>query len=85
MNPFGSDVFSMAAVKILTWVINMLPDFAVENIPALETSATLLNIFAWSNYLLPSGLIITLVAITTSYYAFKLIYNGLKVAKDFIF
>ena len=50
MNLFGP-FFSAITVKILTWVVNLLPEFALENIPALDTSATLLNIFAWANFL----------------------------------
>ena len=84
MNVFGP-FFSGITVKILTWVINFLPDFALENIPALETSATLLNIFAWANFLLPSGLIIALTTITTAYYSFKIVFTGLKIIKDFMF
>lgn len=84
MNVFGP-FFSGITVKILTWVINLLPDFALENIPALETSATLLNIFAWANFLLPSGLIIALTTITTAYYSFKIVLTGLKIIKDFMF
>lgn len=84
MNVFGP-FFSTISVKILTWIINFLPDFALENIPALETSATLLNIFAWANFLLPSALIIALTVITTTYYSFKIVLVGLKIIKDFIF
>lgn len=84
MNLFGP-FFSTITVKILTWVINLLPDFAIDNIPALETSATLLNIFAWANYLLPSSLLIALAAITTAYYSFKIILTGLRIIKDFMF
>lgn len=72
-------------LKILTFIIDRLPDYTVENIPVIEATSTLLNIFAWANYLLPTAMILALVGATTAYYGFKVIYNGFKAAKDFIF
>lgn len=77
------NLFGIAGLKLLNFIIGLLPDFDI-NIPAIENISQVLNIFAWVNFFLPTGLIVALLAILTAYYGFRIVYNIIVSTKDLL-
>ena len=69
-------------IKFLNFILKLLPDVDLSGIPVIEDIADLLNIFAWVNFFIPSGVIFALLTITGAYYVFRSIY---VILRDFIF
>lgn len=69
-------------IKFLNFVLKLLPDVDLSGIPVIENLTDLINIFAWVNFFIPSGVILSLLTITGAYYIFKSIY---VILRDFIF
>lgn len=69
-------------LKFLNFILGLLPDVDLTGIPVIENITDLMNIFAWANFFLPSGVIFSLLAITGTYYIFRSIY---VILRDFIF
>lgn len=76
-------LLSVAGLKILNFVIGLLPDFSID-IPAIDNISQVVNIFAWINFFLPTSLIAALLGIITAYYSFKLIFNIIMSTKDIL-
>lgn len=78
-------IFNILGLKFLNWLIDLLPDTFVGNIPAIETTSDLLNIFAWVDYFIPLQMIIVLLSLTAGYYAFRIVFYIIKTTKDILF
>ena len=76
-------LLSVIGLKVLNFILGLLPEFEIS-IPAIDNISQVLNIFAWVNFFLPTELIIALLAIVTSYYTFRLLYNIIIQTKDII-
>ena len=77
------NILSVLGLKVLNFIIGLLPDFVVE-IPVIENVSQVLNIFAWVNFFLPTTLIAALLAILTAYYGFRIVYNIIVSTKDLL-
>ena len=78
------NVFSIIGIKFLNFIMSILPDSMIDEIPQLNVVDDVLNIFAWINYFLPMPVIIAILAITTGIYSFTFILNIVKWTKDVI-
>lgn len=73
---------SVTVLKFINFIVKLLPEFNLDEIPVIENIVDVTNIFAWANYFLPSTVILGLLTITAAIYIFKGFYN---ILKDFIF
>ena len=64
-------------LKIIKDIIEDLPKLQFA-IPSLEPINGALNVFAWARALLPMNVILVLLTLTASFYAFKFTFNLLK-------
>ena len=63
---------------ILCLVVALLPTFSFVGIEIPQFSEDIANIFAWATHLLPVDLLLTLLAITASFYVFKITFKIIK-------
>lgn len=70
------------ALKFLNFILGLLPNVDFSGIPVIGDMSELLNIFAWVNFFIPAGVILSLLTITGTYYVFRSLY---VILKDFIF
>lgn len=73
---------SLLGLKFLNFILGLFPDFDLSGIPVIENITDLFNIFAWVNFFIPSGVILSLLTITAAYYSFRALY---VILRDFIF
>lgn len=78
-------IFNILGLKFLNFILGLLPDALVDNIPAIETTSELLNIFAWVDYFVPLQMIMLLLSLTAGYYAFRIVFYIIRQTKDILF
>ena len=78
-------IFNILGLKFLNFILGLLPDAIVDNIPAIDTTSELLNIFAWVDYFIPLQMIVLLLSLTAGYYAFKIVFYIIRQTKDILF
>lgn len=71
-------MLTVAILKLITWVIGLIPSVDFSAIPEYVTSSSTLNIFAWVNFLLPVNMMSVLLTLTGIYYGAKFIANLIK-------
>ncbi len=69
---------TVVALKLLAWIIGIVPELNFDDLPEYVTLSSTLNIFAWANYLLPVNMMEVLLALTAIYYGAKFIVNIIK-------
>lgn len=78
-------IFNILGLKLLNFILDLLPDALVDNIPVIETTSDLLNIFAWVDYFIPLETIVLLLTLTAGYYAFRIVFFIIRTTKDILF
>lgn len=78
-------IFNILGLKLLNFILDLLPDALVESIPFIETTSDLLNIFAWVDYFIPLEMIVLLLSLTAGYYAFRIVFFVIRTTKDILF
>lgn len=78
-------IFNILGLKFLNFILELLPDALVDNIPVIETTSDLFNIFAWVDYFIPLETIVVLLSLTAGYYAFRIIFFVIRSTKDILF
>lgn len=78
-------IFNILGLKFLNFILGLLPDALVGEIPIIETTSGVLNIFAWVDYFVPLQMIILLLSLTAGYYAFRIVFYIIRQTKDILF
>lgn len=78
-------IFNILGLKLLNWILDLLPDALTDKIPVIETTSDLLNIFAWVDYFVPLQMIVLLLTLTAGYYAFRIVFYIIHATKDILF
>ena len=69
-------------LKVAKWLLDWLPGIDFADMPTVDATGDVLNIFAWVNYLLPVDVIFALFLLTGAYYGFKLMLHVVLIIKD---
>lgn len=77
-------LFGLFGLKVLNFILGLLPDLDFSSIPQLESVSYVTNIFAWVNYFLPTPTIVALLSVLAGYYAFRLLFNVIIQTKDIL-
>lgn len=78
-------IFNILGLKFLNFILELLPDALIGQLPIIETTSDLLNIFAWVDYFVPLEMIILLLSLTAGYYAFRIVFYVIRTTKDVLF
>lgn len=78
-------IFNILGLKFINFILGLLPNALVDNIPVIETTSGLLNIFAWVDYFIPLEMIVLLLSLTAGYYAFRIVFFIIRTTKDILF
>lgn len=78
-------IFNILGLKFLNFILDLLPDALVGNLPIIQTTGELMNIFAWVDYFIPLQLIVLLLSLTAGYYAFRIVFFIIRTTKDVLF
>lgn len=78
-------IFNILGLKFLNFILGLLPDALVGNLPIINTTSELMNIFAWVDYFIPLQMIVLLLSLTAGYYAFRIVFYIIRATKDVLF
>lgn len=77
-------IISTLGLKIINYIIGLIPNVSFDGIPVIEQITDVMNIFAWINFFIPATVIAALLGITAAYYAARFIFYLFTTFKSFI-
>ncbi len=72
------DLIGFVLLKLVKYFINIFKPKEEMVLPTLKALGTLANIFAWANAIIPVDTILLLMAISASFYVFKMLMNMVR-------